>query len=325
VWHTAADLPSGKDSAAVRLRLCLLSSSLCLLALPGVANARLVVGISDQRAATFASPLYAPLKLKVARYITPFDVTKDPVETRKLAEWLTSASAAGQEILISFEHSRRSRAAAAKLPSPALYRKSITAFKALYGQYVTDVSPWNEVDKRLDKQRGEGQPTWDEPVAAARFYGIAREVFPRKRIVALDVLDQPRVDAAVAYIGAFRQAVAQQGLPAPKIWGLHPYSDINRFSTSRTKALLKATGSGDVWLTEASGIVRFGTSFPFDLDRAARADRCMFTIAKLSSRIKRLYVFGWMAGGTFDSGMVDELGPRPAYAVVRDRKAGRCG
>jgi hypothetical protein len=295
------------------------------MALPAAAGSKLVVGISDQNASTFSDPLYTAAKLTIARYVVPFDVTSDPAQAARLESWLSAARAANQKTLISFEHSRRSRTAAGKLPSAAAYRKAITAFKARYGAQVDDISPWNEVDRKYVPSRGEGQPTWNKPAMTATYYGVARKVFKGKPIVALDILDQANVSYALRYIRSFRTAVRKQHLPAPKIWGLHPYSDINRFSTSRTRAMLKATGKGQVWLTEASGIVRFGSGFPYSEKRAAAANRCMFTIAKLSSRIKRLYVFGWGAGGSFDSGLIGATGQaRPGYTVVKKRQAGRC-
>jgi hypothetical protein len=298
---------------------------LAALALPATAGSKLVVGISDQNASTFSDPLYSAAKLTIARYVVPFDVTSDPAQAARLEAWLTAAKAAHQKSLISFEHSRKSRAAAGKLPSAAAYRKAITAFKARYGSRVNDISPWNEVDRKYVSSRGEGQPTWNKPAMAATYYGVARKVFKGRNIVALDILDQANVSYALSYIGKFRSAVRKQHLAAPRIWGLHPYSDINRFSTSRTRKMLKATGHGDVWLTEASGIVQFGSGFPFSTKRAAAANKCMFTIAKLSSRIKRLYVFGWGAGGTFDSGLIGADGkPRPGYTVVKKRQAARC-
>jgi hypothetical protein len=304
----------------------LIAALLLALALPAAAGAKLVVGVSDQQATTFTSPLFAPAKLTVARYVVPYDVTKDPLQAERLQNWLAAAVAARQRILISFEHSRLSREAAAKLPSPAAYKAAITAFKKRYGSSVHDISPWNEVDRKFDKARGEGQPTWNKPAMVARYYGVARRVFKGMPIVALDILDQQQVGYAVRYIRQFKAAVAAQRLPAPKIWGLHPYSDINRFSTQRTRAMLAATGRGDVWLTEASGIVRFGSGFPYSESRAAAANRCMFTISRISPRIKRLYVFGWAAGGTFDSGLVrpDGATPRPGYTVVKRRQAGPC-
>jgi len=290
------------------------------------AQARLTVGISDQHAETFASPFYVPAKLTVARYIVPYDVTSDPAQTLKLEAWLAGAAQTQQKVLISFEHSRKDKKSAGKLPSPEQYRKAITAFKAKYGKSVKDISPWNEVNRKFDPNRGEGQPTWNKPDTVARYYGVATRVFPKSNIVALDVLDQASVGSAVRYIGKFKAAVAKHKLPAVKIWGLHPYSDINRFSTSRTKAMLKAVGKkGDVWLTEASGLVQFGADFPYNEDRAAKANMCMFTIAKLTSRIKRLYVYGYLGSPSFDSGLVGADGqPRPGYTVVQKRQVGPC-
>jgi hypothetical protein len=298
--------------------------ALLAIAVPASAGAKLVVGISDQNASTFTDPLYAQAKLTVARYVVPFDVTSDAAQRDRWEAWLAAARGAHQRVLVSFEHSRRSRKLAGKLPSAKAYTKAITAFKKKYGSKVSDVSPWNEVDRKYVSSRGEGQPTWNNPARVATYYGIARKVFKGKHIVALDILDQANPSFALRYVSRFRAAVRKQHLHAPSIWGLHPYSDINRFSTTRTRKLLRAMPGGQVWLTEASGIVQFGSGFPFSVTRAAAANKCMFTIAKLP-RIKRLYVFGWAAGGTFDSGLINADGsPRPGYNVVKKRQAGRC-
>jgi hypothetical protein len=306
-------------------RLLPVCALLVALAIPAGAQA-LTVGISDQTPATFSDPLFAPMKFTVARYVVPYDVATDTSGQKQRWEtWLAAARAAHQKILVSFEHSRKSHSAAGKLPSTTAYKKALTAFKKLWGTQVSDISPWNEVDKKFDASRGEGQPTWNKASVAAQYYGIARKLFVGKHIVALDILDQNNVNAALSYIKKFKAALKKYKIPAPKIWGFHPYSDINRFSSSRTKAMLKATGSGDVWLTEASGIVKFGSGFPYDVNRAAKADKCMFTIAKSSSRIKRLYFFGWPSGGTFDSGVLNPDGSlRPGYAIVQHRTAGAC-
>jgi hypothetical protein len=109
----------------------------------------------------------------------------------------------------------------------------------------------------------------------------------------------------------------------PSLWGLHNYSDTNRFSSSRTRAIL-AIVPGQVWLTETGGIVQFGGAFPnkkgSGLTRAARALSFMFHIAGSNSRIKRLYIFQW-SGATeaarFDAGLMDPgYNPRPGYVVV---------
>jgi hypothetical protein len=307
-----------------RHTLGLLTATAMLLS-PTVADAKLVVGVSDQQPTTFQDPFYKQAKFTVARYIIPYDVTTDPFQTQRWEPWLANAKAAKQRILVSFEHSRKSRTAAGKLPSATEYKKALAAFKKKYGKDVTDISPWNEVNRKFDKRRGEGQPTWNRPDKAAMYYGIAKKVFPKNKIVALDVLDENKVGPTVKYIKAFKKAVAKQRLPKVKIWGLHPYSDINRFSTSRTRAMLKATGPGEIWLTEASGLVQFGSNFPYNEKRAAAANKCMFTIAKLSKSIKRLYFYGWVAGGAFDPALIGTDGkPRPGYKVVQKRQAGPC-
>ena len=161
---------------------------------------------------------------------------------------------------------------------------------------------------------------------AATYYGVARKVFKGKHIVALDILDQANVNYALSYIRKFRAAVRKQHLAAPAIWGLHPHSDINRFSTS----LHAQDAQGD--RRPRRGLAHrgqrhrpVGSGFPFSVKRAAAANKCMFTIAKLNRRIKRLYVFGWGAGGTFDSGLIGADGtPRPGYTVVKKRQAARC-
>src|SRR3954453_6627164 len=205
---------------------------LAALAFPAGAGAKLIVGISDQNPSTFSDPLYAAAKLTVARYVVPFDVTSDPAQKARFDAWLTAARAAHQKVLVSFEHSRLSRKAAGKLPSAKAYKKAITAFKSRYGSKVTDISPWNEVNRKYDAARGEGQPTWNKPATSATYYGVARKVFAGKHIVALDILDQPTVTFPLRSIRSFRSALRKQHLPTPRIWGLHPYSDINRFSTS---------------------------------------------------------------------------------------------
>src|SRR3954452_21084193 len=58
-------------------RTLLLVTALGAVTLPASASAA-TVGVSDQQASTFTNPLYQPLKLKVARYIAPYDVATAP-------------------------------------------------------------------------------------------------------------------------------------------------------------------------------------------------------------------------------------------------------
>jgi hypothetical protein len=116
------------------------------------------------------------------------------------------------------------------------------------------------------------------------------------------------------------------------LWGLHNYSDTNRFSSSRTRAVLAAV-PGELWLTETGGVVKFGGAFPnvkgSGLRRATRALSYMFHLASSNSRIKRLYIFQW-SGSTgaarFDAGLTDpHYNPRPGYVTVcKQLHAAKC-
>jgi hypothetical protein len=317
-------------------RLLLPLMLLAFLAVPltgQAAKTRFKTGISDQVPTSFKSPLFQPLGFSAARYITPYDVMQLPAgspDRVALSQWV--ANSGGQDLLVSFEHSH-THGRERHVPSVAEYSKAIKLFLRAYPK-VKSISPWNEAD-RCQRKVGSGstafyvgQPICHNPKAAAGYYKATRKAcasLHRKcTIVALDVLDQNSVKQAVAYVKGF----LKYAKPFPSVWGIHNYSDTNRFSTKRTKALLKATRKGQVWLTETGGIVKFGTAFPFDPKRAAKALGCMFTIAKSSSRIKRLYIYNFSAAqpnSDFDAGLVNPDGSkRPGWDVVKKRKAGPC-
>ena len=307
---------------------CLLSAALIATALSTGAFAA-TVGISDQQASTFTNPLYKPLKLSVARYITPYDVMSDPTEKAKLAAWISAARGAHQKILVSFEHSRRS-GQQAKTPSSTAYKKAITSFKKAYGSKVESISPWNEVNVCQAKGRTEGQPSKichssTGAKIVAGYYKTARSVFRGKKIVGLDILDGVNPGGAVSYIKRFRKYAK----PFPTYWGIHNYSDTNRGSTSRTSKLIKAIGSSKakVWLTETGGQLKLrGKSY--GEARAAKALKCMFSMPKKFRQIQRLYIYqfnGAPATNDFDAGLisVDNV-KRQGYTIVQKRQSATC-
>lgn len=303
-----------------------------VLSTAAIAQARFTVGISDQQAVTFSNPKYKALKLKVARYIAPYDVMTNADQLGRMDAWIRGAVADKQRILISFEHSR-TPGKEAKMPSISQYTKQLKAFKKVYGRFVKDISPWNEVNVCQKNGRTEGQPTkiCKDPKVAAAVYKAAKKVFPSQKIVVLDFLDGNKPAAAISYIKRFIRAAK----PGPKaIWGLHNYSDTNRFDDKeqRTKKILKAIGKGEIWLTETGGQVTFkkrsvAEGAPF----AAKSLGCMFHIAKKYKQISRVYIYSFNGtpenvGLLFDSGLVaaDGVTERPGYAVVKKRKAIKC-
>lgn len=308
------------------------------LALPVATDASFKVGISDQVPGSFTSPNFKGLHSSVARYIAPYDVMTLPANNADriaLNDWIANATRAHQDVLVSFEHSHtpgKEKVA----PSASTFRKDLLLFLKAFPK-VKSISPWNEVNRCNRTVAGSslvvGQPRKlcslrTGPKLAVSYYKAARSACSsahrRCNVVALDILDQNNVSQAVSYVKKFRKLAH----PTPTIWGVHNYSDTNRFSNKRTRALLAATRTGQVWLTETGGIVKFGKSFPTSTSRAAKALGCMFTIAKSSSRIKRLYIYNFAAAqpdSDFDSGLVNVDGSkRPGWTVVAKRKAGRC-
>ncbi|TMM01489.1 MAG: hypothetical protein E6G10_12940 [Actinobacteria bacterium] len=260
------------------------------------------IGIGDQGAAMFGAPLFRSLRIDKARRVVPWDVMQIRSEVQLTDAWLAAARRAGVEAFISFGASRRNPA---KLPSVAQFRAAFQAFRKRYPQ-VRVYSPWNEVNHK-------SQPTADRPERAAAYYEVVRDSCRNCTVVAADVLDQ---QGFTRYLARFRRATSG---PTPHLWGLHNYSDTNRFRTRGTRAMLRAV-PGQIWVTETGGVARFGRSFPFDLRRQARATAYTFKLLKLSPRIRRLYVYNWAGappGARFDAGLTNADGsPRPAYRTL---------
>jgi hypothetical protein len=278
-------------------------------------------GIGDEQAAMFSSPLYQRLGTKIARDIVPYDVVDQPADLATFEGWYQSARADGITPLIAFYHSR---ATPLRLPSVAVYRKEIAKFIGMFPT-IRSYQPWNEAN------RGNvaGQFASPKATLAAQYYLALKAVCRGCQTVGLDVLDGASIKPTLAYIKTFQATLRKAHSALPTIWGLHNYSDTNRFRSTGTKAILKVM-PGQVWLTETGGIVQFGSEFTNKggkgLARAAKALRYMFTLAASSPRIKRLYIFQWTGSGPkvrFDAGLIGPEGlPRPGYLVVCEHLLG---
>jgi hypothetical protein len=114
----------------------------------------------------------------------------------------------------------------------------------------------------------------------------------------------------------------------PRVWGLHNYTDTNRFVQDRNSSMRKAAKllPGKIWLTETAGLFRFTPqnarqSFRPDLHRQARAMQAIFKQAtRYRRKIDRVYLYEWFgaaASNRWDSGILDLHGlPRPVYQVL---------
>lgn len=269
-----------------------------------------LLAIADQKPETFSDPLFRRLGVARSRLNTPWNSIF--TEPARLAAWLEAARAAGVEPLVAFEHARGDACPAQPcgLPSVADYTRALSAFHRRY-PWVHLLQPWNEANSAT-------QPTGKHPERAAAYYEAAKKVCPGCTITAADVLDGSNLER---WLGRFKAAL--HGTPTP-LWGLHNYSDTNRFRSTGTKRML-ASVPGEIWLTEAGGIVSFmtadgRTALAYDEERAARAIRYLFSLARLSRRITRLYIYQWkidFPGNRFDAGLVGPDGrPRPALRVL---------
>lgn len=289
-------------ATTVTRAIAIIGALLGMLAASSPAHARVAIGIGDQHVESFSQPLFKDLNFRYARLIVPWDALRRPDELARVDAWLAAARLSRIRPLVTFNHSRVNTR---KLPSTSQYKREFKSFRSRY-PFVRDYSPWNEINHQ-------SQPTFRKPKAAAGFYNIVRANCRGCTIVAADVLDQAGLEK---YLRTFKRFAHG----SPRLWGLHNYSDTNRFRSRGTRALLR-TVRGNIWLTETGGVVKFADAFPYSEQRAARATKFMFKLARSSKRIKRLYIYSWLGeprGARFDAGLVNPDGSaRAAYDVVR--------
>jgi hypothetical protein len=263
----------------------------------------------------FSNPHFRGLHVRIARLIVSYDaVLHRTRESREIIAWIRAAEQAHVEPLIAFQHVRGCyigrghghipHLAKCHLPTVGEFRRAFRAFRRSFPE-IHDYSPWNEANHG-------SQPTFNNPRRAAEYYNVAHAECPRCTIVAADVLDAPHF---TDWLKRFRRWA--HGLP--RIWGLHNYEDTNNHTTFHTRQMLRAV-RGQVWFTETGGIVHFPHR-PFNPRRAAAATKFMFRLARISSRITRVYIYEWTGARRserFDAGLLDPHGhPRPAYWVVK--------
>jgi hypothetical protein len=264
------------------------------------------IGMSDQKLGLWQDPRFKQLGIRQVRLLISYDrVLKGNFS--RYDQWMRSAEHRRAEVLLTIQHhSRHPR----RLPTIAQYRRTVRILVKRY-PYVKTMSAWNEANHQ-------SQPTYRRPKRAAKYFNVMRDECHGCRIVAADLLDGKNM---LSWLATFKRYATN-----PRIWGLHSYSDANRFrpvKLSSTRQLLRAV-KGPVWLTEAGGIVRFGTFYRGGRrgeSRAADAVAHTFAVARSSRRIKRVYIYHWDADPKFiwwDSALVAANGrARPALDVVR--------
>lgn len=269
--------------------------------------------MGDQSAQLFSNEYFTSLtKLRVVRYIAPWDVERVPAERARADAWIAAARAKGYLVHVTFNYGA---ANPRKNPTVAQYT---SATKAFVTRHKADVETWG-VFNEVNRGKTANFTTPDAKLAGQLFTAFRTKVCKGCKIVGIDVLDGQSAGATVKYVKAFVRAA--KGVK-PKIWGLHNYSDVNRSSSTRTKALVKVMRPGAVWLTETGGLYRLGTAFAPNELRQAEATKQVFAIAKKYTAIKRVYFYNFFAPAAddpnqpFDAGLIRPDGtPRPAYDV----------
>jgi putative glycosyl hydrolase len=316
--------------------LALLVVAAALLGLPAAASAKVTVGISENNTALFSDPLFTSLGAKHVRIVMAYDVmtSGDGDLENRVRPYLQAARAAKVEPLVTFEHhagdanvcnrKKNRKKAVCALPGAKKYERNVKAFLKAF-PWVKVISPWNEINHYT-------QPTSRDPKAAARFTDIVAKACKKCTIVAADVLDQannvsakkPNYSRTLSYIRTFNRALKTKR----SICGVHNYSDVNRFRTTGTKALVGALGCKQIWLTETGGLYKFTSFWTAATKKGCstsascqlKATKYLFSkTLKVSKSIKRVYVYTWFGGGErrFDSGLVADQQPRPAYREVK--------
>jgi hypothetical protein len=276
-----------------------------VLAAPTAANAMLRlsdVGIADQKADMFSDPRFAQLGIKRARIDVAYDVLLDANQTAALDQWMDAAQAAGVQVLVTFDRSRRPGRKSFRPDTYSLV-KQFNRLRARY-PFVKEWVTWNEPNLSQTATR------------TARQWLALKKACPSCTIVAADLVDRPNL---VRWAKLFIKTAHQQ----PTYWGLHNYADANQYKPRATKALLKAV-KGKIWLTETGGVVKRnnGSNVKYtgeSLTHAAKAITYIFTkLVGLSSRIQRVYVFHWDGrNASWDSALISPNGnPRPAFNTL---------
>jgi polysaccharide biosynthesis protein PslG len=301
------------------LLLAVLLTAVALLA-PAPSGA-FVVGVADQSPALFANTYFQQLAPLRTRYITAYDsIFKDPAT---LDAWMTAAHDADMEVVVAFNPPAGMRcpnighAKGCRPVSAASYRRAFRAFRKRY-PWVRIFQPWNEVNNLT-------QPTARYPDAVVTYYQIVKANCPGCTVLGADIQDLPNMaQYATQVLRAFRA----HHVPTPRVWGLHNYTDTNRFVQDRNSSMRRAASllPGKIWLTETAGLFRFQPqnarqSFRPSLARQKRAMQAIFAQAqRYRAKVDRVYLYQWFASAPtnrWDSAILDAHGlPRPVFDVL---------
>jgi hypothetical protein len=258
------------------------------------ASAPFTVGIADQHEFFMTDPRFTPLGITHARIYLPWDLFSDKAQVASADAYMQAAQKAGIDVLVTFSQSRRGGSHNSVNPTPAQMASALKAYRKKW-PFLHEFATWNEVN--LEKKN---------PAMVAKWWMALKKACPSCTLLGAELVDRAPANnqksasqAAVkkdisTWTKAFLKATHGK---QPTAWGLHNYDDANLGHTYGTKALLAAV-KGQIWFTETGGLVSRHSSskikMPEGQAHATAATKYILTkLARVSSRIKRVYLYEW--------------------------------
>jgi len=282
----------------------------CLATPAQAAKVKLKVGIGEQNPTFFDDKRWQSLKTPYVRYVVSWDAMTSAWETAEVDAWMARARRARAKILVTFGHSRQPRKAR-KLPSRDAFAHQFRLLRRRY-PYLRLFQTWNEANHKT-------QPTRRRPDRVAKYFDSIKRNCPECTVSAPSLLDDRKL---LSWIKRFRK-VARYRIP---IWSIHNHVDANRHRSTLTRKFLAYT-KGQLWFTETGGIANRWVDGKrrreYNTRNAGRAIRNVFKLARLSRRVKRVYVYHWLAPQErrprWDSGLIDPKGKaRPSLRILKN-------
>ena len=294
-----------------------------------VAQSPFSVGISDSDPGTFLHPQWPGLRVRFARAVVPWDIATRPENDPRRAEflqWVFNARVAGVEPFVTMAASDQKLfpgSCSRRAPTRDEFLAAFTGLRSAFG--VNVISVWNEpnFNKLCGKGKGKrplvvtpsGRAFYDPscpakattdncgPQAAAFYWRLANAACPTCTLPAGE-FDSVANDVYWDRYKAFLRG------NKPKLWSIHPHSDVNRsqngdLSAPTTTSFLNQLGGrwadSHVWLTEVGAFKRKkrkGTGAKarpklFKDGSHTRAVAFTLGLPARNSRITRLYYFNF--------------------------------
>jgi hypothetical protein len=330
---------------------------------------KVIVGIADSSIDTFAGTGWKDLGVRTARMVIPWNIALIPTDCvwrKNFDAYLAAAREDGARVVVMFGPDAGGDPRACpgpgtgpgnrhRAPSIEAYRKAVREFVAEYSRHKI-LAAWNEPDFGNGPTVEDlGEPLHKNPIRAADYYVELRRACSTCLVLAGEFASNPA--RADDYWQPYAKRIAARGLAAPRVWSIHPTTDLINYAAHAADALdgridgdgLRCTagttrgcvaktfatwvgnlpGPATVWLTETEvpalfdhpKLTRFNAlSLARREDIQADGMRFLFNqIVKSHPNITRVFLYPLRDGRTAsDAALIAKDGRRrEAYGVVQ--------